>query len=73
MKRDFNAYEDFIEMVTSSHVVAAALATFGMKSLADSPDNAVLPENLWMESNEERKEALEKLCLQVYDKFMFVP
>ena len=70
MKKDFNACEDFIETVISSHIVAAALATFGMESPSDSPDDAILPLNLWMESNEQRKDTLEKLCMQVYDKFI---
>ena len=44
VKRDFNACEDFIETVISSHIVAAALTVFGMKSVSDSAESSILPE-----------------------------
>ena len=70
VKRDFNTCEDFIETVTSSHIVAAALTVFGMKSVSDSAESSILPEDLWMKTREERQDVLEELCTLIYDKFI---
>ena len=70
VKKDFNACEDFIETVTSSHIVAAALSTFGVKSLSETPPDSIIPSGLWMKPKQERKEFLDDLCMQVYDKFI---
>ena len=72
VKRDFNACEDFVETVTDSYVIAAALETFGMKSTSDTPDDNVIEnaQDLWMQPKEERKDCMEKLCLKVYKKFI---
>lgn len=48
VKKDFNACEDFIETVTSSHIVAAALSTFGVKSLSETPPDSIIPSGLWI-------------------------
>lgn len=40
---DVNASEDFFELVTSSHILAAAMEIFGMESLSDSPDPLLFP------------------------------
>ena len=71
-KKDFNACEDFIDTVVSSHIVAAAMATFRLKSTGDAPDDSVLKEadQVWMKGMEERRMILEELCMQVYDKFI---
>ena len=50
--------------------MAAALSTFGIKSLSETPDDSVLPGTLWMKPKEERKEWLDKMCMKVYDKFL---
>jgi len=40
---DVNASEDLFELVTSSHILAAAMEIFGMESLSDSPDPSLFP------------------------------
>ena len=65
VKRDFNACEDFIETVTSSQIIAAALTAFGMNSIDNEVERSDLPDDLWMKSREERQDALEELCTKV--------
>ena len=43
-KKDVNACEDFIYIVISGLVVAAALATFKLKSVNDHPADDILPD-----------------------------
>lgn len=71
-KKDFNACEDFLDTVISSHVVAAAMATFKLESTNDTPDDSVLKDadQVWMKEKEERKVIMEELCMQVFDKFI---
>ena len=70
VKRDFNACEDFIETVTSSQIIAAALTAFGMNSIDNEVERSDLPDDLWMKSREERQDALEELYTKVYDRFI---
>ncbi len=70
-KHDVNACEDFIEIVTHSLVVAAAIATFELKSINDNVTDAFLPTvDVWTLSDRERRECLMNLCTQVFDKFV---
>ena len=71
-KKDMNACEDFITTVTSGLVVAAALNTFELQSVNDCPaDHIVLDaESVWTLTDGERREYMNKLCGQVYDKFV---
>ena len=70
-KKDFNTCEDFIDTVISSHIVAAAMATFQLESTSDTPGDSVLKDadQAWMKGKEERKAILEELCMhaQVFD------
>ena len=70
VKKDFNACEDFLQTVTSGSIVAATLSVLGMNSVSDAPDNTFVPEDMWMESKEERKECFEQICIEVYDRFI---
>ena len=70
VKKDFNSCEDFIDIVTSSHMVAAALSTFRMKTVSETPDSSVVAPDLWIQPKKERKEAMDKLCAKVYDRYI---
>ena len=71
-KKDVNACEDFIEIITAGLGVAAALAALELRSVSDTPAEAVLPEaeDVWTLPESERRESLIKLCRQVFDKFV---
>ena len=68
-KSDFNACHDFINLITSSHLVAATLETLNMKSVHDVPDDSVIEgaNELWMKPHDERKKVLQDLCGMVVD------
>ena len=69
-KKDFNSCEDFIDIVTSSHMVADALSTFRMKTVSETPDSSVIAPGLWIQAKKERKEAKGTLRAKVYDKYI---
>lgn len=71
-KNDVNACEDFISIITSGLLVAAALTTYEMDSVDDIPSDNVLPnaELVWTLTNGERQDKLNDLCGLVYDKFV---
>ena len=71
-KNDYNACDDFFTLIISSHVIAATLSMLKMNSMNDTPSADVLPnsEHLWMQPDESRKAALDKICQQVVDSFV---
>ena len=60
-KKDVNACEDFIEIITSSLVIATVMTTLQLKSANDfSSADGVLPwaKTVWMMSDNERREII---------------
>lgn len=68
-KNNFNACEDFIDIITAGLVISATLTTFHMDSVSDSPSDTNL-QNLWTLPDNERRAALMSMCEQVYDQFI---
>ena len=71
-KNDFNACDDFFDVVISGHIIAALLVTLKMKSTSDPPSNDVFPDaqTFWMRSEEERRLFLDKVCKKLFDTFV---
>ena len=71
-KKDVNACEDFLDIVTSGLVVAAVCTTLQMKSVDELPTNSALPraDEMWTMTADERKECLKQLCERVSDRFV---
>ena len=71
-KNEVNACEDFIDIVTSGLIVASTLTTLKLKGTDDTPGEDVLPkaEDLWAQSDSERRHCLNQLCRRVYDRFV---
>lgn len=69
---DYNACDDFFVLVVTCHIIAAALTFLKMKSLNDVPSEDILPNahSLWMQSAEERKAVLDRICKQLVDSFV---
>ena len=67
-----NACEDFISTVTAGLVVAAALATFELKSVDDLPAEDIVPggDIIFTLPKDERRKKLASLCGQVYDRYV---
>ena len=72
VKKYFNACEDFIDTVTESQIVAAALVTFNMESVTDIPHYSVIEnaQDMWLKPPSERKACLDNLCLKVYNRYI---
>ena len=71
-KKDFNACDDFFATVVTSHIVAAALKLLNMSSADDKPTFSPVPNlvEVWVETKECRKEALDKVSEAVVDNFI---
>ena len=73
-KKDFNTCEDFLHVVFSGHIIAAAMKALGMKAMDDKPmANRAIgtnPDNLWMLDKEERKKVLDAVCSEIVDLFV---
>ena len=63
-KKDVNACEDFLDIVTSGLVVAAVCTTLQLKSVDELPTNSTLPraDEMWTMTTDKRKERLKQLC-----------
>ena len=71
-KKDVNACEDFLDIVTSGLVVAAVCTTLQLKSVDELPTNSALPraDEMWTMTADECKERLKQLCERVFDRFV---
>lgn len=71
-EKNFNACDDFFQLVTTCHILAASLQAFHMDSLEDLPSDSVLPDanSAWMMTTDERKKILNTLCEKVVDLFV---
>ena len=73
-KSNFNACDDFLEIVVNAHMLSAALATLKMSNLEDQPSETVIEipssENLWMYSNDERKTIPHSVCKKIVNNFI---
>lgn len=68
-KGNVNAANDFITMVTTCHILSAAMEILNMSELTSIPDSELVDENTWMSSLEERKEIFSSLCHKVVDTY----
>lgn len=56
--KDVNATEDFVQVVLSAHIIAAAMEYFGMESLGDKPNPNLIPSDVNSLTKEEKKRVL---------------
>ena len=71
-KKDVNACEDFLDIVTSGLVVAAVCTTLQLKSANEHPTNSALPgaDEMWTLTPDERKKCLMQICERVFDRYV---
>ena len=69
VKKNVNAWEDFLHLTTTAHVLEAAMQYMGMGSLKDMPSNDIVSHCVWMESDDIRKNKLEEVSLSIVEKF----
>ena len=67
MLADFNACDDFFDLATRCHVLAAALEVLEMETVDDIPSGTVIqnPLNVWMMPNEDRKTVLRSVANKI--------
>ena len=75
--KDFNACDDFIVLVITSHILAASLEVLSMQSLDDIPVLPLLPpelqnepQNMWMLMDSQQKQVLNHIAGAVVDRFI---
>ncbi len=68
--KNFNACDDFFITVINSYIITAAMEVLGMKNINEVPSSELLhkPEDIWMESVEQRRSILHKVCVAVVEK-----
>lgn len=71
-EKNFNACDDFFELVTTSHILTAALEVLVMTSLSDTPSEAVIsdPPRVWMQMDKQRKQILTTVCEKIVDSYI---
>ena len=69
VKKNVNAWKDFLHLTTTAHVLEAAMQYMGMGSLKDMPSNDIVSHCVWMESDDIRKNKLEEVSLSIVEKF----
>ena len=67
-KHNFNTCDDFIKLIITCFILAAAMKTLGMKELNDKPSSSLILERL--KSADDRKVAMDEICDKVVANFI---
>lgn len=69
-KGNFNSCDDFLVLVITCHMLAAAMEYLGMKALDDTPAENVVPNvsEVWTLTKEKRQDLLECICAGIVDR-----
>ena len=70
--KDFNACDDFFNLIVTSHILTASLEVFHMNSLHDTPSLDAVPalQDALSQTKDCRKKILISVCKAVIDKFV---
>ena len=71
-KSSVDACEDFLDTVVDAHIVAAALEILKITSVSDTPSSPVIPENIWLMSNDERRDVLHMTWRNIVNSFVWL-
>ena len=66
-KDSVNATHDFITLVTTCHIISAAMQLMKMTELKDMPISELVDENTWMLPAEQIKEILSRISRKIVD------
>lgn len=69
VKANVDGGEDFMDIITRGHILAAALEHFGMSSVDDIPQSTKVDINTWSLEDEERKILLE-VSMDIVNKYV---
>ena len=68
-KANFNACDEFFQLVVTCHVIAAGMKVLGMETINSTPSQDILPQDTWMLSEDERRHILKSICHKVVTNF----
>ena len=70
--KDFNACDDFLMTVLTSHITAAVMKYMQIESLAEVPSENVLPHanNMWSLSKDDRRAIIEEIGLKIVNAYV---
>ena len=64
-KKDFNSCEDFFFLLVKGLIPSAAMEILDMTSFDDSPDEHIVPVNIWLSSKTHREHEVFSVCNQI--------
>ena len=71
-KGHFNSCSDFLDLVTTCHILAAAMEYLKMHSIDDTPSDSIVANasSVWTEPKDQRKHTLNLICGTIVDKYI---
>ena len=69
-KKDFNAHDDFFSLVTTCHILVAAMDVLGMDSLDDDPSKCLIPDDILSLSKDQRSVILTQIANVIVRSFV---
>ncbi len=73
VKNQVNEVEDFLELVITCHLLAAAMHFFSMESTEDTPHSSGFPTEIREADKYQRKRVFQKRMSQIIDKYVVLP
>lgn len=70
VKANVDGGEDFMDIITRGHILAAALEHFGMSSVDDIPQSTKVDINTWSLEDEERRKILLEVSMDIVNKYV---
>lgn len=69
-KDNANAAHDFITLITTCHILSAAMQLMNMRELKDVPVDELVDENTWMLTVSERKKILDQISRKIVNAYI---
>lgn len=69
---NFNACDDFLNLVLKGHIIAASMEYLSMHHVSDTPNHHMLTDDLWTKQGEIRNDKLMKVSREIVNKFIDV-
>ena len=68
LKEDVNASEDFVEVITTGHVLSAVMSLLQISSFDEMPPESIVSHDIWMDDDAVRKQVLEGIASSVVNQ-----
>jgi L1 cell adhesion molecule like protein len=70
VENEYNASDDFFNLLIRCHIIAAAMKYLGMKKVSDTPFHPQLPDELWTECDDKRRDILLGVAMEITAKYV---